>query len=82
MRIGIVVDSACDLPPAWLEHARPFGHAFAVAPGAEPRTLSDGEEVVVRSWASGFDPANPVDRAVRATRRAVFPHLGLDVDHD
>ncbi len=30
------------------------------------------------TWARGYDPANPVDRAVLATRNAVFPEHGLD----
>ena len=70
------------LPEPWLAAAERFGHTFVVEPGAEPRTLSDGERVEVRAWGSGFDPADDVDRAVRATRAAVFPHLGLDVHHD
>ncbi|MDQ2623760.1 MAG: acetoin utilization protein AcuC [Actinomycetota bacterium] len=70
------------LPAAWLEQARRYGHAFGVVPGREPSSLTDGETVEVRGWASGYDPANDVDRAVRATRRAVFPHLGLDVELD
>ncbi|RKT78925.1 acetoin utilization protein AcuC [Terracoccus luteus] len=35
-----------------------------------------------RSWDMGYDPANEVDRAVMATRSAVFPLLGLDVHFD
>jgi len=70
------------LPEPWLAAAERFGHTYGVEPGAEPRTLSDGERVEVRAWGSGFDPADDVDRAVRATRAAVFPHLGLDVHHD
>ncbi|MBD8079474.1 acetoin utilization protein AcuC [Cellulosimicrobium arenosum] len=35
-----------------------------------------------RPWSDGFDPADDVDRAVMSTRRAVFPHLGLDPHHD
>lgn len=70
------------LPEPWLAAAERFGHAYGLEPGAEPRTLSDGERVEVRAWGSGFDPADDVDRAVRATRAAVFPHLGLDVHHD
>ena len=31
-----------------------------------------------RSWALGVDPGDPVDRAVLATRQAVFPLHGLD----
>jgi len=70
------------LPGAWLDHAAPYGHAHAVAPGEEPATLTDGEDVELRAWASGYDPASALDRAIRATRRAVFPHLGLDVEYD
>ncbi len=35
-------------------------------------------EVPFRSWRDGYDPADPVDRATQATRRAVFPLWGLD----
>jgi acetoin utilization protein AcuC len=31
-----------------------------------------------RPFAEGYDPADPVDRAIIATRRAVFPDHGLD----
>ncbi|MCB7138201.1 acetoin utilization protein AcuC [Cellulosimicrobium marinum] len=41
-----------------------------------------GPDVALRPWSSGFDPADDVDRAVLATRRAVFPHLGLDHHFD
>ncbi|WP_067481004.1 acetoin utilization protein AcuC [Actinomadura hibisca] len=44
-----------------------------------PRRMTDGtSEVHVQTWESGYDPANPVDQAVLATRRAVFPEHGLD----
>ncbi|MCW2943663.1 MAG: Histone deacetylase [Actinoallomurus sp.] len=43
-----------------------------------PERMTDGADTEVRTWASGYDPANPVDRAVLATRRAVFPEHGLD----
>jgi acetoin utilization protein AcuC len=41
--------------------------------------MTDGKSVVeVMTWGNGYDPANPVDQAVLATRRAVFPEHGLD----
>jgi len=78
----VELDPATPLPEPWLAHAERFGHSRLLPPGKEPRSLTDGEFVGVRGWAAGFDPASEVDRAVRATRRAVFPHLGLDVEFD
>lgn len=46
------------------------------------RTLGSTEPVGWRPWKDGWDPADPVDRAVQATRKAVFPLLGLDPHHD
>jgi acetoin utilization protein AcuC len=45
-----------------------------------PETFGPGVEV--RPWSAGFDPDDDVDRAILATRRAVFPHLGLDAHFD
>ena len=42
-----------------------------------PRRMTDGARPSWRDWAEGFDPADPVDRAVLATQRAVFPAHGL-----
>lgn len=42
-----------------------------------PATLGDGAEIDPRSWAEGFDPLDPVDKAVLRTRDAVYPDLGL-----
>jgi acetoin utilization protein AcuC len=36
----------------------------------DPATFADYES-------SGHDPGDPVDRAIMATRKAVFPHHGL-----
>jgi acetoin utilization protein AcuC len=46
-----------------------------------PQSMTDGHRPNPRPWADGHDPADPVDRAVMATRRAVFPHHGLDATH-
>ena len=44
----------------------------------EPGALPDGRDASYTPWSRGYDPADPVDRAVMATRRAVFPLHGLD----
>lgn len=44
-----------------------------------PRRMTDGAQVVeFGRWGDGYDPASPVDQAILATRRAVFPEHGLD----
>lgn len=48
-----------------------------------PEVMSDDEGAVAFvPWSSGFDPDQEVDRAVRATRQAAFPLLGVDVSRD
>jgi acetoin utilization protein AcuC len=54
--------------------------AAARRPGATiPEAMTDGTEPLLESWPGGED--DPVDRAVLATRTAVFPLHGLD-PHD
>ena len=44
-----------------------------------PESLTDGVTPEFRPWDAGEgDPDSPLDRAVAATRRAVFPEHGLD----
>jgi acetoin utilization protein AcuC len=59
-------------PAAWRDYVRERTGAKA------PELMTDGADTEVRTWASGYDPADPVDRAVLATRQAVFPEHGLD----
>ncbi|MFE3602164.1 acetoin utilization protein AcuC [Streptomyces sp. NPDC059096] len=42
-----------------------------------PGRMTDGRTPAWRSWESGYDPADRLDQAVLATRRAVFPARGL-----
>lgn len=50
-------------------------------PGADvPVRLTDGGSTDYRPWQPGDGDADPVDRAIAATRRAVFPLHGLDPD--
>ena len=39
--------------------------------------MTDGAEPRYASFHSGYDPAEPVDQAIMATRAAVFPEHGL-----
>ncbi|MFF5264146.1 acetoin utilization protein AcuC [Actinomadura viridis] len=60
-------------PETWREFVRRRTDEIA------PRRMTDGTDVVeVTGWGNGYDPASPVDQAVLATRRAVFPEHGLD----
>lgn len=70
------VDPATPVPQVWLDVVRQRYGREAVA------GMSDREPATFRPWTAGYDPGNEVDRAIRATRAAVFPSLGLDPDLD
>jgi acetoin utilization protein AcuC len=61
-----------DVPETW----RDYVLSRIGRPG--PSRMSDGGSDDFRSWATGYDPSDPYDRAVMATRKAVFPLHGLD----
>jgi acetoin utilization protein AcuC len=42
-----------------------------------PEQMTEGEPAVFQPFESGYDPGHPVDRAIMATRNAVFPFYGL-----
>jgi len=66
------VSTSAPVPQAWLDHVQEtFGRTG-------PALMGDGRETWWRSWEVGYDPEDPVDRAVMATRKAVFPLHGLD----
>jgi acetoin utilization protein AcuC len=60
------------VPQSWLEHVE----IRCGRPG--PARMTDGLTPTWRQWSDGYDPADTLDRAVMATRRAVFPLHGLD----
>lgn len=43
-----------------------------------PLTMTDGRNPEFRDMSGGYDPGDPIDRAIMATRNAVFPLHGLD----
>jgi acetoin utilization protein AcuC len=68
------------VPEPWREHVRQaLGRPGPVRMGdLDP---SDGP-LWFQRWEMGYNPHSDVDRAVMATREAVFPHHGLDVWFD
>lgn len=45
-----------------------------------PTRMTDGRDPWPTHFDAGFHPEDPIDRAVLATRNAVFPHFGLTVE--
>ena len=68
---GQPIDPGTPTPVPWREYvARRIG---LTAPGQ----MTDGAPAEFVPFESGYDPADPVDRAIMATRNAVFPLHGL-----
>jgi len=66
------VDPASEVPQGWRDYVlERFGRRA-------PQRMTDGADLGYRPWATGHDPEDAVDRAVMATRKAVFPLHGLD----
>ncbi|QDQ12966.1 acetoin utilization protein AcuC [Streptomyces spectabilis] len=69
---GREVDPSSAVPEEWGREV--FARARVLAPGR----MTDGRwPVRWRGWDEGYDPADRVDQAVLAARRAVFPLRGL-----
>jgi len=68
------------VPEDWREHVREL--TGRPAPFRMGDRTPDAGPLWWRSWDLGYDPEDPVDRAVMATRQAVFPLHGLDVYFD
>jgi len=69
---GVPLEPETVVPEGWREYVAERLQRVA------PLRMTDGDRPEVRDLASGYDPADPVDQAILATRRAVFPHHGLD----
>jgi acetoin utilization protein AcuC len=70
---GDPLDPATEVPESWRRLAADLRPRADV-----PTTMTDGVDPAVRRWEPGDDP---IDRAILATRLAVFPLHGLD-PHD
>ncbi len=71
--LGRSVAPDTPVPAAWRERVRALDPEAAV-----PLSMGDGGTAEYVPWPRPAAGAEAVDRAVRATRRAVFGHLGLD----
>ncbi len=69
---GQPVDPGTRTPQKWREYAR------SRTGERVPEWMTDGEPAVHTAFENGYDPADPVDRSIMATRVAVFPGHGLD----
>ncbi|QNN51245.1 acetoin utilization protein AcuC [Nocardioides mesophilus] len=69
---GMPVDPLTPTPEGWREHIRSLLGRTA------PMRMTDGRLPAYRDWSEGYDPSVWLDRAIHATREAVFPLNGLD----
>jgi acetoin utilization protein AcuC len=69
---GRAVEPEAMIPEGWRQEA------FARTRQLAPARMTDGRwPVAFPGWEEGYDPADRLDQAVLAARRAVFPLRGL-----
>ncbi|MEU0478634.1 acetoin utilization protein AcuC [Streptosporangium sp. NPDC006013] len=69
---GHPLDPRTATPGAWRTFVKERTNQSA------PLTLTDGRNPEFSDFSAGYDPADPIDRAIMATRKAIFPFHGLD----
>jgi acetoin utilization protein AcuC len=68
---GQPIDPAAPTPGAWREYVEQRTSRKA------PEVMTEGDPAKYEPFESGFDPGDPVDQAIIATQRAVFPLHGM-----
>ncbi|MEV7966640.1 acetoin utilization protein AcuC [Sphaerisporangium sp. NPDC088356] len=69
---GDPIEPATPTPQSWREFVR-------VRTGeVPPLTMTDGRSPEFQDFSGGYDPGDAIDRAIMATRKAIFPFHGLD----
>jgi acetoin utilization protein AcuC len=68
---GHPVQPGSATPPQWREYVG------WVSAEPAPELMTEGADAAYPDFESGYDPADPVDQAIIATRTAVFPLRGL-----
>ena len=74
----LAIVSGRPLPPETPTPARWREYVDTMTGRTPPHRLTDGRDPAWRDWGEGYDPETWLDRAVNATRTAVFPLHGLD----
>ena len=75
---GAPIDPAAPLPRDFLAAAERARAEHGLSPDPAIVRFGDDRPLAVRDWEEGYDPEDPLDRAVQAARRGVFPEWGLD----
>ena len=73
---GVPLPPETEVPQAWRDEVGQMG-TTDLSDGAT-LTMSDSSDVSYVPFEAGFSPESRLDQAIMATRRAVFPELGLD----
>ena len=68
---GHPIDPGASIPAAWREYASHGTGRLA------PEFMTEGAPAGYADFESGYDPADPLDQAIMATRTAVFPEHGM-----
>jgi acetoin utilization protein AcuC len=68
---GSPIDPAAPTPGLWREYVA------EVTSQTAPELMTEGATASYTAFETGHDPADPVDRSIMATRKAVFPLHGL-----
>jgi acetoin utilization protein AcuC len=68
---GEPIDPSTSTPESWREYVS------RVSAEAAPELMTEGGADRFSAFETGYDPADPIDQAILATRTAVFPTHGL-----
>ncbi len=68
---GCPIDPGVRIPASWRDYA------FRRTGQEAPESMTDGSEPAFARFESGYNPGDAIDRAIVATRSAVFPEHGL-----
>ncbi|MGA9749198.1 MAG: acetoin utilization protein AcuC [Nocardioides sp.] len=69
---GHPLDPQTPTPDGWREYVQ------TLLGRTPPYRMTDGRTPAYRDWSEGYDPSSWLDRAINASRDAVFPLNGLD----